>query len=71
MDEQRLGPVVGLGTWNTFGTDASLAQAVVDAALDSGCRVFDPSPMYATPSTCARTPPPATRPGSTRSSGFS
>jgi diketogulonate reductase-like aldo/keto reductase len=46
MEERRLGPVVGLGTWNTFGADAGLAQAVVDAALDSGCRVFDSSPMY-------------------------
>jgi diketogulonate reductase-like aldo/keto reductase len=46
MDERRLGPVVGLGTWNTFGSDARLAKVVVDAALDSGCRVFDSSPMY-------------------------
>lgn len=46
MKQRRLGPVVGLGTWNTFGTDARLAQAVVDAALDAGCRVFDSSPMY-------------------------
>ena len=46
MEERRLGPVVGLGTWNTFAADPGLAQAVVDAALDSGCRVFDTSPMY-------------------------
>jgi diketogulonate reductase-like aldo/keto reductase len=46
MDERRLGPVVGLGTWNTFGSDARLARAVVEAALDAGCRVFDSSPMY-------------------------
>ncbi|TML58712.1 MAG: hypothetical protein E6G18_10550 [Actinobacteria bacterium] len=46
MDERRLGPVVGLGTWNTFGSDSRLAHAVVDAALDAGCRVFDSSPMY-------------------------
>lgn len=46
MEERRLGPVVGLGTWNTFGGDASAAQVVVEAALDSGCRVFDSSPMY-------------------------
>ena len=32
MEERRLGPVVGLGTWNTFGADAGLAQAVVNAA---------------------------------------
>ena len=25
MEERRLGPVVGLGTWNTFGADAALA----------------------------------------------
>jgi diketogulonate reductase-like aldo/keto reductase len=46
MEERRLGPVVGLGTWNTFGSDARLARTVVDAALDAGCRVFDSSPMY-------------------------
>jgi diketogulonate reductase-like aldo/keto reductase len=46
MEERRLGPVVGLGTWNTFGSDARLAQDVVDAALAAGCRVFDSSPMY-------------------------
>jgi diketogulonate reductase-like aldo/keto reductase len=46
MEERRLGPVVGLGTWNTFGTDARLAQAVVDAALEAGYRLFDTSPMY-------------------------
>ena len=46
MEERRLGPVVGLGTWNTFGSDARLAHAVFDAALDTGSRVFDSSPMY-------------------------
>jgi diketogulonate reductase-like aldo/keto reductase len=46
MEERRLGPVVGLGTWNTFGSDARLARKVVDAALDAGCRLFDSSPMY-------------------------
>jgi diketogulonate reductase-like aldo/keto reductase len=46
MHERRLGPVVGLGTWNTFGNDVGLAGAVVAAALDAGCRVFDSSPMY-------------------------
>jgi diketogulonate reductase-like aldo/keto reductase len=46
MEERRLGPVVGLGTWNTFGADATTAQAVVEAAFDAGCRVFDSSPMY-------------------------
>ena len=46
MEERRLGPVVGLGTWNTFDGDAETARAVTDAALDGGCRVFDSSPMY-------------------------
>jgi diketogulonate reductase-like aldo/keto reductase len=46
MEERRLGPVVGLGTWNTFGGDAKTAIAVVAAAVGAGCRVFDSSPMY-------------------------
>jgi diketogulonate reductase-like aldo/keto reductase len=46
MEERRLGPVVGLGTWNTFGGDASLAREVVGSALDAGCSVSDMSPMY-------------------------
>jgi diketogulonate reductase-like aldo/keto reductase len=46
MEERRLGPVVGLGTWNTFGGDAPLAREVVGAALDAGVRLFDSSPMY-------------------------
>jgi diketogulonate reductase-like aldo/keto reductase len=46
MEERRLGPVVGLGTWNTFGGNAALARPVVDAALEAGARVFDSSPMY-------------------------
>jgi diketogulonate reductase-like aldo/keto reductase len=46
MEERRLGPVVGLGTWNTFGGDVLLARQVVGSALDAGCRVFDSSPMY-------------------------
>jgi aryl-alcohol dehydrogenase-like predicted oxidoreductase len=46
MEERRLGPVVGLGTWNTFGGDATLAKQVVDAALDAGVQLFDSSPMY-------------------------
>ncbi len=46
MEQRRLGPVVGLGTWNTFGGDRDLARAVVDAALSAGCRLFDSSPMY-------------------------
>ena len=45
MEERRLGPVVGLGTWNTFGGDAGLARRVVDAALESSSTVVDSSPM--------------------------
>ena len=46
IEERRLGPVVGLGTWNTFDSDAGTAGEVVDAALDAGVRLFDSSPMY-------------------------
>jgi len=46
MEERRLGPVVGLGTWNTFGGDGELARRVVDAGFAAGCRSFDSSPMY-------------------------
>jgi diketogulonate reductase-like aldo/keto reductase len=46
MEERRLGPVVGLGTWSTFGGDEALARRVVDAALGAGVRLFDTSPMY-------------------------
>lgn len=46
IEERRLGPVVGLGTWNTFDRDERTAREVVGAALNAGCRVFDTSPMY-------------------------
>jgi diketogulonate reductase-like aldo/keto reductase len=46
MEERRLGPVVGLGTWNTFDTDAAMAATVLDAALAAGTRLVDTSPMY-------------------------
>jgi diketogulonate reductase-like aldo/keto reductase len=46
MEERRLGPVVGLGTYATFGGDATRAQAVVGEALAAGARLFDSSPMY-------------------------
>jgi diketogulonate reductase-like aldo/keto reductase len=46
VEERRLGPVVGLGTWRTFDRDAELARRVVDAAVSAGCRVVDSSPMY-------------------------
>jgi diketogulonate reductase-like aldo/keto reductase len=46
MEDRRLGPVIGLGTWNTFDCDAGLAAEVVGAALDAGARLVDTSPMY-------------------------
>jgi diketogulonate reductase-like aldo/keto reductase len=46
VEERRLGPVIGLGTWQTFGNDAALARQVVDAALEAGTRGIDSSPMY-------------------------
>ena len=46
MEARRLGPVVGLGTWNTFAGRRGLAREVVGAALDAGVQVFDSSPMY-------------------------
>ena len=46
MEERRLGPVVGLGTWRTFDPDAGLARRVVDAAVSAGYGVVDSSPMY-------------------------
>jgi diketogulonate reductase-like aldo/keto reductase len=46
MEERKLGPVVGLGTFATFEDDEALAREVVDAALGAGVRVIDSSPMY-------------------------
>ena len=46
MEERRLGPVVGLGTYRTFRDDAALARRLVDAAVEAGTSVFDSSPMY-------------------------
>ena len=46
MEARRLGPVVGLGTWNTFGADEALARDVVGAAFGAGGRLVDSSPMY-------------------------
>jgi diketogulonate reductase-like aldo/keto reductase len=46
VEERRLGPVVGLGTWNTFDGDARLAREDVAAALGARSRVIDTSPMY-------------------------
>ncbi|MET0560551.1 MAG: aldo/keto reductase [Gaiellaceae bacterium] len=46
MEVRRLGPVVGLGTYNTFDGDVECARSVVGAALGVGTTVFDSSPMY-------------------------
>ena len=46
MEERKLGPVTGLGTSGTFKGDRGLAREVVSAAVESGCRVIDTSPMY-------------------------
>jgi diketogulonate reductase-like aldo/keto reductase len=46
MEERGLGPVVGLGTWNTFEDDVDLARGVVGTASEEGCGLFDTSPMY-------------------------
>ena len=46
MEQRRLGPVVGLGTWQTFDDDAVLAREVVGAAVGAGVRLVDSSPMY-------------------------
>jgi diketogulonate reductase-like aldo/keto reductase len=46
MEARRLGPVVGLGTWKTFGGHRGTARAVIDAALEAGTRLIDSSPMY-------------------------
>lgn len=46
IEERRLGPVVGLGTWSTFGGDARRATEVVEAAWEAGVRLYDSSPMY-------------------------
>lgn len=46
MEERRLGPVIGLGTWRTFDGDLATAREVVDAAAESGARLVDSSPMY-------------------------
>jgi aryl-alcohol dehydrogenase-like predicted oxidoreductase len=56
MEKRPLGdggpglPVVGMGTWRTFDVRGAQAVAaagqVVDAALATGARVFDSSPMY-------------------------
>ena len=46
MEERRLGPVIGLGTWRTFDGDLATARAVVDSAFEAGVRLFDTSPMY-------------------------
>src|SRR5437763_7385112 len=43
-------PVIGLWTWKTFDVrhpnQEAMLHGIVDVALESGCRVFDSSPMY-------------------------
>jgi diketogulonate reductase-like aldo/keto reductase len=46
IEARRLGPVVGLGTYGTFDSDADHADRVVSAALAAGSSLFDSSPMY-------------------------
>ena len=46
MEQRRLGPVIGLGTYGTFLDDERLASDVVGEALGAGTTVFDSSPMY-------------------------
>ena len=46
MEQRKLGPVVGLGTSNTFRGDAATARDVLSAHLASGGRLVDSSPMY-------------------------
>jgi diketogulonate reductase-like aldo/keto reductase len=46
VEARRLGPVVGLGTWNTFEGDLAAAREVVDATLAAGGCWVDTSPMY-------------------------
>src|SRR5687768_14803252 len=55
MEQRALGrtgldvPVVGMGTWQTLDvreTGEPRARAIVDAALETGARLFDTSPMY-------------------------
>ncbi len=45
-ERRRLGPVVGVGTYATFGGDRRLARDVVEAAVGAGSTLFDTSPMY-------------------------
>src|ERR1700674_3951246 len=51
MERRTLGasglevPVLGMGTWRTFDTDADRSQ-IVTQALGSGMTFFDSSPMY-------------------------
>jgi aryl-alcohol dehydrogenase-like predicted oxidoreductase len=56
MEQRPLGrsglqvPVVGMGTWQTLDVRGAASEShsrqVVDAALASGARLFDTSPMY-------------------------
>lgn len=46
IEERGLGPVVGLGTWNTLGDDVELTWRVVGAASEEGTQLLDSSAMY-------------------------
>ena len=56
MERRQLGktglsvPAVGMGTWQTFdvrsAAEAEARREIVSTALDSGCDLFDSSPMY-------------------------
>ena len=46
METRRLGPVVGMGTYNTFRGDVRLAGEVAGTALAARTTLFDSSPMY-------------------------
>ena len=43
MEERRLGPVVGLGTWQTFDSDERLAGEVISRAEPGDLRRAWPS----------------------------
>jgi aryl-alcohol dehydrogenase-like predicted oxidoreductase len=51
MERRSLGnstltvPVIGIGTWRTFDTDAD-RRPLVEAAIEAGIDLFDSSPMY-------------------------
>jgi hypothetical protein len=42
MEERRLGSLVGLGTWSTFGAAPPRSREVVGAAFGAGTRLVEP-----------------------------